>query len=402
MKTVGVLAALVLLFVPYAPIQWAAAFVVIVVGGSWLYRESLRLTVRIERTTGTIRMFRHEEAEVRLIVRNTGFLPVPMMLVSDSTGELYTRDEPAFVVSVPGRGQRVLRYHLRAPYRGVYDLGPLRTRTADPLGLFPVVREVAAPGRIIVYPRYEPLALPRKLGVPVGATEVETPIAADTTRYRNLRDYIPGDDTRHIGWKATAHHGSLKTREFTPTIESPMVIFLNLNIEDFPARHLMRAVERSVETAASLVMAAVRARRTFRLRVHGELGDSPYREVRGSQDGAALLALELLARARPVLGTAPTGEALVSSLALSAGERLYYTGPALAEEELDRILASGIRPGALELYYVEELSAVARERQSRGRPQSQGRPPSPDRLQPRGLAVHIIRLFGEDDGNPAA
>ena len=396
MKTVGVLAALVLLFVPYAAIQWAAAFVVILVGGSWLYGESLRFTVTVERTTGTIRMFRHEESEVRITVQNNGVLPVPMMLISDSTGELYTRDESAFVVSVPARGRRVLRYHVRAPYRGVYDLGPLRTRTADPLGLFPLVREVAAPGRIIVYPRYEPISLPRKLGVPVGATEVETSIAADTTRYRNLRDYIPGDDTRHIGWKATAHFGSLKTREFTPTIESPMMIFLNLNIEDLPARHLMRAVERSVETAASLVMAAVRARRTFRLYVHGELGDSPYREVRGWEDGAALLALELLARARPFLDSTPTGETLVSSLTLSTAERLYYVGPALAEGEVDRVLSSGFRPGALELYYVQELSSRARQPQAHGGPQPRGR------LQPDGLAVHIIRLFGEHNGDPAA
>jgi uncharacterized protein (DUF58 family) len=218
----------------------------------------------------------------------------------------------------------------------------------------------------------------------VGATRVATPLAADTTRYRSLRDYVAGDDTRHIGWKATARHGSLKTREFTPTIDAPIVVFLNLNALDYADRHQVLAMERSVETAASLVMAAVRARRSFRLYAHADLGETPYREVRGSGEVSALTALELLARARSLTADAATGEAVGAALSVSNAERLCYVGPALEDEQIDRILAAGIRPGSVELYYVQELT----RREAR--------------LNPQGLSVRTVRLFGGEDGNPDA
>jgi uncharacterized protein (DUF58 family) len=381
MTTIGVLAALCLLFVPYAPIQWASAFVLAVTGGSWLYAETLRLNVEITRRTPTIRMFRHEDAEQRLSVRNTGFLPVPMLLLSDSCGELYTKDDSAFVLSVPARSTRTLRYRLRAHYRGIYPTGPIRMRMADPLGLFPIVRELPAPGRIIVYPRYRHMQLPRKLGVPVGTTRVGTPRAADTTRYRSLRDYVAGDDTRHIGWKATARHGTLKTREFTPTIDAPLVVFLNLSTRYYADRHRMLSVERSVETAASLVMAAASGRRSFRLRVYGNLGELPYNEVRGSGDVSALHALELLARARVTTQPAALEELLATVAPSGTAERLCYVGPVLPDEEVDRLLTGGLEAGRVELYYVQELSRRANVR-----------------MNPQGMAVHIVRLFGDIDG----
>jgi uncharacterized protein (DUF58 family) len=255
-------------------------------------------------------------------------------------------------------------------------------RCADPLGLFPVVRQVEVPGAVIVYPRHHPVELPRKLGVPVGGVQVETPLAADTTRYRSLRDYVAGDDTRHIGWKATARHGALKTREFTPSIDAPVCVFLNLRADDFAERHMVLAVERSVETAASLVMAAVRERRGFRLCAHAELGELPFREVRGAGDMSALSALELLARAGGLYGGAAASDALAAALSRSQAERVLYVGPVLPESEVDRILATGIRPGNLELYYVQELTR-------------RGVVPNP-----HGLSVHTVRLFGEDDGYP--
>jgi uncharacterized protein (DUF58 family) len=384
MKAAGVLAALTLLFVPYASIQWASAFVLLLVGGSWVYAETIRLNVEVERLTPTVRMFRHEDAEIRLALRNTGFLPVPMLLLSDGTGELYTRDDAAFVLSLPAGSRRVLSYRIRAHYRGVYPLGPLRMRTADPLGLFPVIRELPLPGTIVVYPRHRPMELPRKLGVPVGTVPVDTPIAADTTRYRSLRDYVPGDDTRHIGWKATARHGSLKTREFTPTIDAPVCIFLNLRAGDFADRHMVLAVERSVETAASLVMAASREHRPFRLRAHADLGELPYREVHGAGEHTALAALELLARAGVLSDPAPVTEALVAAAGGLRAERLLYVGPVLPEREIDRVVSAGIRPGRIELYYVQELTRRSVRRTAGG------------------LSVHPIRLYGDDDGNPAA
>jgi uncharacterized protein (DUF58 family) len=224
----------------------------------------------------------------------------------------------------------------------------------------------------------------------VGGVRVETPLAADTTRYRSLRDYVPGDDTRHIGWKATARHGSLKTREFTPTIEAPIAILVNLRAADFADRHMMLAVERCVETAASLVMAATHARRSFRLLALADLGDLDYEEVGGTGEVTALAALELLARAEPRYEypgagrIPPTGERLAAAAARSRSERLFYVGPVLAGDDIDGLIACGVSPARIELYYVEELTR--RHHPGAG----------------HGLSVHVVRLYGEDDGDTEA
>ncbi|MFP4206146.1 MAG: DUF58 domain-containing protein [Spirochaetaceae bacterium] len=382
MTGLAVLVVLALLFVPFAPVQWGAAFLLFLTGTSRLYAEILRLNLSVERGNPEIRMFRHEDSEAVLIVHNTGFLPAPMIVVSDGTGELYPRDEPAFVRGVPARARLRHRYRLRAHHRGVYPLGPIRLRTADPLGLFPQTREIRSFGRVVVYPRHDRISLPRRLGVPAGALAVSTPIAADTTRYRSLRDYVPGDDTRHIGWKATARHGSLKTREFTPTLDMPMLVFVNLRAADYLARHRVLAVERAVETAAGIVTAAARAAQRFRLYVHGEGGEGDAMTAAGGP-GAVLEALELLARARPSDAAGPVATALAHAWARGRAERVFYVGAVLGEETVQQILRVGVRPGTLELFYVQEL----------------GRPAVPRAL--HGLAVHPVRLFGDHDGHTA-
>src|SRR3712207_7396089 len=48
-----------------------------------------------------------------------------------------------------------------------------------------------------------------------------------TTLFRSLRDYVPGDELRHVSWAATARRGKLTTRQYQ--IERDQTILIALD-----------------------------------------------------------------------------------------------------------------------------------------------------------------------------
>ena len=43
-----------------------------------------------------------------------------------------------------------------------------------------------------------------------------------------VREYLPGDNFRHIHWKATARRQELQTKQFEPSASRPLAIFINI------------------------------------------------------------------------------------------------------------------------------------------------------------------------------
>ncbi|MEK8225714.1 DUF58 domain-containing protein [Oerskovia sp. M15] len=51
--------------------------------------------------------------------------------------------------------------------------------------------------------------------------------------FHALRDYVPGDDRRHIHWKTTARTGQLMVRQFEETRRSHLAVILSTRSEDY-------------------------------------------------------------------------------------------------------------------------------------------------------------------------
>lgn len=113
-------------------------------------------------------------------------------------------------------GALVLLRHYRAERRGVMSLGEVRVRLRGPLGL--VERESRFPARqeLRVQPALAGLARTLRL---VGSERWRDlglhrfRRAGGQMEFESLRDYVPGDERRHVDWKATARRGRPTVRQ---------------------------------------------------------------------------------------------------------------------------------------------------------------------------------------------
>ncbi|MDM4763479.1 DUF58 domain-containing protein [Galbitalea sp. SE-J8] len=142
--------------------------------------------------------------------------------------------------------------------RGVLTVGPARTVNADPIGL--VRRELVFSGmtELFVHPRTVSLA-----GVAGGLTpdlegQAQRELTASDLAFHAVREYLPGDERRHIHWRSTAKTGRYMVRQFEQTRRSSLVIALALDEGGYASD---AEFELAVSVAASIGARAVRTTR---------------------------------------------------------------------------------------------------------------------------------------------
>ncbi len=117
--------------------------------------------------------------------------------------------------------------------RGVIVVGPVSTVRADPLGLFRHERQVAAAEEVIVHPRtvkLDPLGSGLLRDLEGQATRT---IVSHDLEFHALREYVPGDDRRHIHWRTSARTGRYMIRQFVDTRSSHLAIVVSGSRTDY-------------------------------------------------------------------------------------------------------------------------------------------------------------------------
>lgn len=139
--------------------------------------------------------------------------------------------------------------------RAVLIVGPVRSVRDDPLSLMRRQVTWAKAQELYVHPRTVRLeeaasGFLRDLeGTP------SSDLSSSDIAFHALRDYVPGDDRRHVHWRTTARTGKLMVRQFEETRRSHVVVAL-----DTQSRHF--ETEEEFELAVSV--AASIAGQTFR------------------------------------------------------------------------------------------------------------------------------------------
>jgi uncharacterized protein (DUF58 family) len=139
--------------------------------------------------------------------------------------------------------------------RCVIVVGPVRSVRGDALGL--VRREVrwTEPVELFVHPRTVPLN-----GAAAGfMKDLEgrptRELSASDVSFHALREYVMGDDRRHVHWKSTARAGQLMVKQFEETRRSHLAVALSSNPNDYADPE---EFELAVSVAGSLGVQALR------------------------------------------------------------------------------------------------------------------------------------------------
>jgi uncharacterized protein (DUF58 family) len=139
-------------------------------------------------------------------------------------------------------------YHLSTQRRGVFTLGPLTARRADPFGLAERIDELGARMTFSVHPRTHRLeSLPGGVRASLDGNVQQIPFGSSV--FHSLRDYVAGDDHRKIHWLSTARTGTPQVRVYRDS-SVPTVTLL---LDDRAGSYADDRFEEAVEVAASLV-----------------------------------------------------------------------------------------------------------------------------------------------------
>ncbi len=280
---------------------------------------------------------RRADAALGLVeITNTGRRRAPRLVLEDRAGS-----RPVTLELPPLRpgARHTSTYRLPTTRRGIYRVGPLTLAQTDPFGLIARRRRFGAGATLWVHPRSHRVP-PNRAGTTL---EMDGPMdqwaPEGTIAFQGLRPYVVGDDLRMVHWRTTARTGTLMVKKHVDT-NRPQVMVL---LDDRRASYGEDAwFEEAVETASSLVEAALRSGAPVRL-------DSVSAAVSGFVPTGARDVLDLLAGveltetgglAASVAGLA--SESGGSSAVLVSGERL---GPEV--RELDALSGRYRRVSAL-------------------------------------------------------
>jgi len=192
-----------------------------------------------------------------------------------------------------------LEYPLPTARRGVVEVGPLLVARQDPFGLVRASRRYGTSMRLWVHPRSYPIR-----SVPVGASR-SLDGAVDAVQYGSitfhaLREYVPGDDLRHVHWRTSAHVGQLMVREHVDTSLPRLVLLVDDRAN--AAGPDGARLEEVADAAASVIHAALRAE--LHVELHLVSGRSvvarPGWSGIGPDGAGATPYLDLLAEAQPM------------------------------------------------------------------------------------------------------
>lgn len=222
-----------------------AAFAGSLLWAVWRPRLEVRREVRPDRVV------RGEQCGAVVHVRNAARWRGASLIGHDRVG--------ADTVTVPllrlGAGKETSTpYPIPTGRRGVIDVGPLRISRRDPLDLVRATREYGEPARVWVHPRMHAIH-----SVPVGTARsldgVIDKVAHGSITFHALREYVMGDDLRHVHWRTSAHIGELMVREHVDTSLPRIIVFL----DDRAGVQDADSFEHAVEAAASILFAIVQA-----------------------------------------------------------------------------------------------------------------------------------------------
>jgi uncharacterized protein (DUF58 family) len=244
-----------------------------------------------------------EEVEVEITIGNSGWLPVPWVLLEDMLPRpalaqrpprLRVQGKRLQIRMLPAGKEVALRYEIRCNMRGYYQIGPLVMESGDLFGLHRRYRVDAEPHFLLVYPKVVPLAgydlASRR---PIGDVRLSHRLYEDPTRIAGVRPYELGDPLNRVHWRATARTGTLHSKIYEPSSLAGATLLLDFHQAGYHRRGEPQRSELAITAAASLAHAVFQLGQQIGLVSNGrDAADRIRLEGWGSEKGTVPLGRE--------------------------------------------------------------------------------------------------------------
>jgi uncharacterized protein (DUF58 family) len=329
--------------------------------------SKLSSRVRIERHFGG-RFAVGAETEVRIEFTNQLPRDISLIIKDEYPPQMKLSGAREARLDVEGQTAAALVYGLTPPKRGRFEFGLIAVRYLSRWRLVWTQTRVGAAITVKVYPnmRRAREAELRALGArSFVAARRKSQWRGEGRDFESLRDYVRGDERRHISWTATARRGKLVTRQYQMERDQTILIALD-------AGRLMTArienetkLDSAVNAALALMSAAARAGDNAGLLVFGRRIQAYLPPKRGAEHLDA--ALEALYAVEPEMIEPSYSRAFEFVAANSRRRSLVVVLTDLVDEEGSRELLASLkllRPRHLPLVVTiadRDLKAAVRE-----------------------------------------
>lgn len=234
----------------------AGIFFIIGTGVALAYVQLHQPDLRIGRRLGATAVHNGDTVQVTLTLRNPRRRAVRNLSVIDEVEHLGVA---SFEISGVEAGEiATATYRVMCRPRGVYQVGPARATSSDPLGL----AELSAPDgpvdHLVVYPTVEVLEgfpIVRGQDPSMAASRPEHSQRGGEDFY-TLREYQRGDDLRRVHWPSSAKTDQLMIRQLETPWQSRALVLLDVRTRVYESSD---AFETAVSGAASVVTHLVKS-----------------------------------------------------------------------------------------------------------------------------------------------
>jgi len=307
------------------------------------------------------------ETEVKIEIANRTSRDLSLVVKDEFPPEMKLTGAREARLNVEAQTAGSFTYWLTAPKRGRFQFGQIAVRFSSPWRLVWKQTRVGEPIAVKVYPnmRRAREAELKALGArSFVAARRKSQWRGEGRDFESLRDYVQGDEMRHISWTATARRGKLVTRQYQ--MERDQTILIAIDAGRLMTARIEKETKLDSAVHAALArMSAARAGDNAGLLVFGRRIHAFLPPKRGAEHLDA--ALEALYAVEPEMIEPSYSRAFEFVAANSRRRSLVVVITDLVDEEGSRELLSSLkllRPRHLPLVVTiadRDLKAVVRE-----------------------------------------
>lgn len=157
-----------------------------------------------------------DENKVTLKVKSYYNTPVFLNIIDEVPYQLQLRDLN-FRVNLEPNGEKTLNYSIKPNTRGVYEFNDINIYVSTFLGLIEKKYAINAKHEVGVYPsilqmRKHEFQVFTKTAINQGVKKIRR--LGNTNEFEQIKNYVKGDNYKHINWKATSRRSKLMVNQY--------------------------------------------------------------------------------------------------------------------------------------------------------------------------------------------